>query len=478
MRFTGFIGPSYTSSSLNVDCQRCVNLYPEVDALGTGKAGEVASLVSTPGLTLEVTLPTGPVRGLYEASNGSVYAVAGPAVYLIASDFTCTLLGNINTATGPVSMIDNGVQLAIVDGLNGWYVTLANNTLAQITDPNFLGSTQVSFQDGYFIFNEPGTQVCYISPQYAVSGFNALSIGSNSSSPDNLVVAIAINQNVYMFGDQHTEVWYDAGTAPFPFARIQGSVVQIGCSSAFSVGVLEGIPYWVGGDANGQGIVYKMNGYQPQRVSTPSVENVIRSAGAANIANARAWTYQSGGHLFYCLNVPGLSSTWVFDSSTGLWHERAFLTAFGLTRHIVDCACVAYGVNIGGDYQSGNIYSIDPLNYTDNATPVPRIRASPHLTEDLMRMFHSSFQLDMEVGVGITTGQGENPQVVLQWSDDGGHRWSNEHWASAGAVGETRKRVLWRRLGVTRDRVYRVTITDPVKVALIGAEINFEQEAS
>ncbi|MES2355610.1 MAG: packaged DNA stabilization protein [Pseudomonadota bacterium] len=477
MRFIGFIGPSYTSSSLNVDCQRCLNLYPEIDQLGTGKAGEVASLVSTPGLTLLLALPASPVRGVYQASNGAVYAVGGNKVYSISNAWVSTEIGTIFTTSGPVSMIDNGVQLVIVDGLNGWYVTLANNAFAEITDTNFQNSTLVSFQDGYFIFNKPDSQVCYVSNLYAVT-FNALAIGSNSSSPDNLVAAVAINQNLYMFGSQHTESWYDAGTTPMPFARIQGSVVQIGCSSAFSIGVLEGAPYWVGGDANGQGIVYKMNGYVPQRISTPAIESVIRGAGATNIANARAWTYQSSGHLFYCLNVPGLQSTWVYDSSTSLWHERANLTNQGLDRHIVDCSSVAYGVVIGGDFSSGNIYQIDQSSFTDNGTPIVRMRSSPHMTQDLMRMFHSRFQLDMEVGVGLATGQGSAPQAILQWSDDGGHTWSNEHWAGAGRIGETKNRSIWRRLGSTRDRVYRVTITDPIKVVLIGAEIDFEQGAS
>jgi hypothetical protein len=478
MRFVGFIGPSYQASSLNVDAQRCLNLFPEVDALGTGKAGEVASLVGTPGLTSLLILPTGPLRGLYQASTGLVFAVGGNTLYSISSAWAATVLGTINTASGPVSMADNGVQLALVDGLNGWSVTLSNNTFAQITDPNFINSTVVSFLDGYFVFNKPNSQTCYVSPLYAVTGFNALATGANSSSPDNLVATLCVGQNLYMFGSQHTETWYDAGTTPMPFARIQGSVVGVGCSAPFSIGVLQSIPYWLGGDANGQGIVYQMNGYVQQRVSTTAVEFAIRSGGPANIANARAWTYQSGGHLFYCLNVPGLPSTWVYDASVSLWHERAYLTNQGLSRHLVDCSTVAYGVVIGGDYQSGNIYLIDYSNYTDNGAPIARVRSSPHMTEDLNYMTHSRFQLDMEVGVGLSTGQGSAPEAILQWSDDGGHKWSNEHWTSIGAIGKTKDRAIWRRLGITRDRVYRVTITDPVKVVLIGAEIDFQRADS
>jgi hypothetical protein len=70
--------------------------------------------------------------------------------------------------------------------------------------------------------------------------------------------------------------------------------------------------------------------------------------------------------------------------------------------------------------------------------------------------------------------QGFNPQVMLRWSDDGGHTWSNEHWVSIGKIGEYYRRAIWRRLGMTlklRDRVYEVSGTDPVKIAIMGAEL-------
>jgi hypothetical protein len=67
-----------------------------------------------------------------------------------------------------------------------------------------------------------------------------------------------------------------------------------------------------------------------------------------------------------------------------------------------------------------------------------------------------------------------DPQVMLRWSDDGGHTWSNEHWRSMGKTGEWGRRVIWRRLGMTlklRDRVYEVSGTDPIKIAIMGAEL-------
>lgn len=553
-----------------------MNLYPEIDALGTGKEQEVASLVSTPGLTLLCTLPTSPVRGTYTSSAGVLYAVGGNKVYSISSSWVASELGTLLTSTGAVSFADNGKQLVLVDGPNGYYLSIATltttttvtaagtttltsssttqqiftgssaqtvvlpavstltvgtlfyienrssvaitvqasdattiqnmaansllimtckatsgsgatpwgssyttnhisgSTFSQITDSNFLGANQVSYLDSFFIFNKPSSQEIYVSDLIAVT-FNALAFGSAESSPDNVVGHVACNQIVYVFGSQSAEAFYDSGTTPFPLTRIQGAVVQVGCAATFSIAVAQSTPYWIGGDKDGQGIVYRVNGSQPERISTPAVESSIRSVGTTNVSNARAWTYQQGGHVFYCLNVPGLTSTWVYDVTTGYWHERTYLGSWGFERHRVDCSAVAYGVNVAGDYVSGNVYKLDSSSYTDNGISIVRMRTAPHFAQDMKRLFHASFQLDMETGVGLTgSAQGIDPQAILQWSDDGGHSWSNEHWASIGKIGTTRTRVIFRRLGKSRDRVYRVMIPDPVKVTLIGAELEVE----
>lgn len=477
MRFPGFIGPSYTLTSVNADCQRCINLYPELDETGTGKEKEVASLVGTPGLKLLASIGSGPVRGVYTASTGTLYVVSGNTLFKVDSGWNSQTLGTLLSNSGPVSLADNGIQLFLVDGTNGYYVTLATDVFTQVTDPNFLGADQVATQDGYFIFNEPGTKKFYISGLEAVT-FNALDIASKEGTPDNIVGLVSDQRNLYLFGSLSTEVFYDSG-ATFPFERIQGAYIPVGCMAAFSIAKLQQAVYLLGQDTNGRGIVYRVQGYQAQRISTHALEKVISGFSASSLSSARAWTYVQGGHGFYCLNFPGAESTWVFDTTTNLWHERASLNLGTLTRHKSDCAAFAYGNNIVGDYQSGNVYALDSQTYSDNGSPIPRIRSAPHITEGLNRVFHSHFQLDMETGVGIDgSGQGTSPLAVLQWSDDGGHTWSNEKQASPGAIGATLTRVLWRRLGASRDRVYRVRITDPVKVVLLGADLGLEQGAN
>jgi hypothetical protein len=100
---------------------------------------------------------------------------------------------------------------------------------------------------------------------------------------------------------------------------------------------------------------------------------------------------------------------------------------------------------------------------------IRRLRQAPHIHQEHEWMYHHRFQLDLETGIGLESGQGVDPQVMLQWSDDGGYTWSNEYWVSAGTMGEQDVRALWYRLGRSRNRLYRVIVSDPVKWAFIDA---------
>lgn len=488
-RFPGFIGPSYTLQSVNVDCQRALNLFPEVNDLGTGKEREPASLVPTPGLRgLIGNDDNGPggVRCLYRASTDRLFTVVGNNLKEIT---TTTIVGNpgsIHTSYGPVSMADNGTHLVIVDGLNGYVYNMDTAAFETITDDDFPdGVTQVAYLDGYFVFITPDSQQFFFSALDDVT-FDSLDVGVARGSPDRLVGLIASAQNLFLFGTQSTEVFYDSGDADDPFQRVSGAVVDVGCAAPFSIAKLPGGGLaWLGGDEHGAGIVYQMTGYQAKRVSTFAIEELIRGLTGEQIAAARAWCYQQGGHGFYVLNIPGLSTTWVYDVSTGLWHERSFRGNDGQEqRHRADCHAVFDGVNVVGDYENGNIYALDPQRYGDYvdlqnvfvATLITRERVAPHISKTGNFTRHNAFELDMETGVGLDGGvQGSNPTATLFYSDDGGTSWRSAGSRSIGAIGERKKRPVWRRLGSARDRVYKVRITDPVKTVLIGANLDLEE---
>lgn len=474
MRFKGFIGPSYKQLSVEIDSQRCINLYPQMNEMQTGKDGEVACLIGAPGTILRGTFGDGPIRGLYYTTKGTQYLVSGNQLYSISSSYVGTLIGTLQTKSGPVSMADNGLQLFIVDGLNGYYVDFSvPGTLVQVTSINFIGSNLVTFQDGYFIFSAPDSTEFYLSDLNDIT-FTAPANTDKNGYPDKIVSIISVNRNLWLFGDVSTEVWFDSGDNLNPFQYSPGSMMEYGCVSPFSVAQLFNTVFWIGKDRSGTGMVFMANGYSPVKISTHAVETSIQSY--STISDAIGFTYQENGHQFYVLIFPTANTTWVYDIATQLWHERVYTNQGNFERIRANCYAFGFGnTHLVGDYANGNLYEMSSSAYSDNGNALTRQRIAPHISNDMNQVFFSRFQLDIESGVGLDgIGQGTDPQAILQWSNDGGHTWSEEAWASFGAIGHTKKRAEWRRLGRSRDRVFKLTITDPVKVILLGAELELE----
>jgi hypothetical protein len=387
---------------------------------------------------------------------------------------TPTLVGNL-TGTGPVSIADNGTQLFFACNPDGFIYNQSTNVFAQIIDPDFEGAVTVCYLDGYFVFNQPNSQIIWVTQLLDGTSVDPLDFASAEGSPDGVVALIADHRELWVYGTDTVEVWYNAGGADFPLQRIQGAFNEIGCAAAFTPAKLDNGLFWLGQDARGRGIVYRANGYTGQRISTHAVEYSIQKN--LNMSDAVAYTYQQDGHAFYVLNFPTANITWVYDVATQAWHERAGFDNGALTRHRGNNQCNFQGNIVIGDYETGAIYKYNLNVYADNNEPQKWLRswrALPTGQNNLKRTAQHSLQLDCETGVGLNDGQGSDPAVMLRWSDDGGHTWSNEHWRSMGKIGEYGYRTIWRRLGMTekiRDRVYEVSGTDPVKIAIMGAEL-------
>lgn len=495
------LGSAYTARSVNAADNRMINLFPEVIPEG-GKTP--AFLNRAPGLKLEVAVGTGPVRGMW-TFNDYAYIVSGNTLYKVDTQYNITALGVVAN-DGPVSMTDDGTYLGVACNGPTFYYNSVTDTFGEITDPDFPGALTISYLNGYFVFIEPNSQKVWTAELLDPTSIDPLAFASAEGSPDGLVSSITDHSEVWLFGTNSVEVWYNSGNVDFPLQRIQGAFNEIGCAATFSVAKLDNGLFWLGSDARGRGIVYRANGYTGTRISTHAVEWQIQQYG--NISDAIAYTYQQDGHAFYVLTFPTANATWVYDVSTQAWHERASFTNGDFGRHRSNCQMTFNNKVMVGDYQNGNVYSFDLNVYKDHNRTQKWLRswrALPTGTNTLKRTAQHSLQLDAETGVGLSgvtevlghiyltpliivgtfiiDGEVQivtsvdnyvNPQVMLRWSDDGGHTWSNEHWRSMGPIGGYGTRVIWRRLGMTmklRDRVYEISGTDPVKIAIMGAEL-------
>ena len=473
MRMKGFIGPAYQLQTVNQECQRCINLYPQINELQTAADGEIGSLVSTPGLRLLTTCGTGPIRGVYSTSTGRLAVVSGNEVYRLDDTWTPTLCGTILTAEGPVSMSDNGTQLMIVDGPNGYILSMVDGSLTRITSEGFPGANTVTFQDGYFICNNPGTGQWFISALYDGFSWNALDFVTAEGSPDNTVAVLSNQRQVWVFGERSIEVWWDSGATDFPFSRIDGAFIEYGCIAGQSAKRYSNTVIWLGGGPNAAGIVWMAQGYVPKRISNHGVELAIQSY--PNIQDATAWVYQENGHAFYCLNFPTANTTWVYDISTGQWHERCYMGKNGnFERARPECYAFCYQTHVVGDYQNGKIYALENTTYTDDGNPLVRLRRATHLSVDGRRVYFNKFQLFALVGQGLDGDPvvGTDPYVQMRYSDDFGHTWSYPTTRALGKTGQYANRVIWRRTGQSRNRVYEVSCSDPVPLVMLGADLD------
>lgn len=468
---TPILGSSYVARSVNAADSRMVNLFPEIVPEG-GK--ESAFLQRCPGLSLLLTIGDGPIRGLWQFGD-YMYVVSRDKLYKVATDYAFSEVGTISGVNEPVSMADNGTQLFVACNGPSYIYNASTDTFGRIVDEDFPGAVTVGYLDGYFVFNEPNSQRIWCTSILDGTSIDPLDFASAEGSPDGVVGILSTFREWWVFGTNSIEVWYDAGSADFPFQRLQGGYIEIGCDAPFSIVKLDNSIFWLGKDSRGNGIIYKANGYTPQRISTHAIEWQIQQYDT--LSDAIGYSYQQDGHSFYVLTFPNGNCTWVYDASTQAWHERASFSNGSFGRHRSNCQVFFNNNVIVGDYLNGNVYILDLNVFSDSDYPQKWLRswrALPTGTNNLKRQSHHSLQLDCETGVGLNSGQGVDPQVMLRWSDDGGHTWSNSHWVSIGRIGNYGSRAIWRRLGMTtklRDRVYEISGTDPVKINIVGAEL-------
>lgn len=489
-----WLGGSYPSRSLEADCERTINMYTELTESGAGKSQ--ATLYGTPGLTLKVDLAAGNNVGITTYNYQGVdrtFVVSGSTLYEVFEDFTSISRGTL-AIDQPAHWAFNLRQIAIATGSGFYCFDLSTNVLSQITYVihNADGTTtpgtpfnasDVEFIDGYLFALVTGTNQVNASQPFDATDWNPLDYVLKSGASDNAVGLAADHLQLYVFGSQTTEVFFDnANPTGFPFTRVQNGFIQRGLISPSVLIEMDDGLFWLGAMQGGGPVAYRNSGYTAVRISNHAVEAAMQSY--PTVMDAVGSYYVEDGHTNFLMHFPsansGRGATWGFDTTTGLWHERLFWDtsvsdwAGDPARYIT----YAWGQQIVADWRNSNIclQSLNVYTTLDAAgavAPIRRQRTSPPLARTMNWNYFHEFQLDLQTGLNIPLdpAQGSNPLAILQFSDDGGQNWSNEITAELGMIGQTAWRVMWRRLGKSRDRVFRVTITDPIPIAIVNAYI-------
>jgi hypothetical protein len=545
----GYVTAAISGTTLTVSAINSgATIYPGQTIVGAGVSANTVITALGSGTVLSAAIAT---AGTGYALNDTITVLGGvygnsPATFTVTAigsggavtTLTQTYSGQytslpISPASTSTSGAGTGLTLNLTTGTGtgqtGTYVVsnsqavssetmyLLNWSVLPASDGAFSGGTVVDIVDNYFVYNDPNTQLWAASNLLSPITYG-LSYGTKFTSSDKLVSLICDHGQVYLLGENTSEVWADVGTFPFPFQRIPGSSSQHGIIAPFSVSRVGNSFAYLARNTRGQAEIVMMNGYFPQRISTHAVENTLVNQ---YVGDAVAYTYQLEGHENYVISFPTLDLTWVYDVTTGLWHKWLWVDNNNIYhRHRSNCSTFFQGLVIVGDWQNGLIYKLDLQNYTDNGQEIRRLRRAPHLVTDLQRQYFAEMQIQFQPGVGLNglnvtgsapipipgatyyssphiisgtetvapnaikvvsaqsqtvTAVNVDPQAMLRWSNDGGSTWSNEHWTSIGKIGKYKNRAIWRRLGWSRDRIFEVVVTDPVKAVIVSANLKAEE---
>lgn len=382
--------------------------------------------------------------------------------------------GTIITAFGTGSGGAGTYTVSASQTVSSTTIYALNWTVLPSTDGAFEGGGTVDISDNYFVYNKPNSQLWAASDLLSPIT-DPLSFASKDGSPDDLVAIIVDRREVYLLGEMSSEAWLDVGSVPFPFQRIQGSSTQQGIAAAYSCARVGNSFAYVSKNNRGEATIVQMNGYIPQRISTHAVETTLVGQ---DVSDAIAWTYQLEGHETYVVTFPSIGEnglTWAYDITTGLWHKWLYTNNQNqYERHRGNCCAFFNQQVLLGDYENGKLYRLSLSQYTDDGQLIRRLRRCPHITTDLQRQYFAELQIQFQPGVGLPVGQGQDPQAMLRWSDDGGFTWSNENWVTIGKQGQYFTRAMWRRLGFARDRIFEVVVTDPIKAVIVSANLKAE----
>jgi hypothetical protein len=447
---------SYQLRSRPASSSRLVNCFAEPLPKG---AKTPYALSRAPGVAAWTTVGTGPISAIHSAL-GYLWVVSGVKLYRVDSNKTVTELGTVGSPSR-VDIANNISTVVVVNQPNAFYYDTTTSTFGQITDVDFTsrGATDVEFLDNYLLFVEPNSGRFFGSDVGSATSFDGLSFATAEGSPDNLVGIKVDHRQALLFGEKSVEIWELVGGAGFPFARAANGYIEQGCFNGRTAAKQDNSVFWMAEDYT----VRRLDGITPTRISQTGIEQAL---GQVTVGSGQAFSYSQEGHLFYVLTFP--EGTFVYDATTKEWHERQ---TYGYPYWLSWSHAQFAGLELVGDVSSNRIGYLSPDTFADWGTTQRMEWTYQPVYAAGNRAFHDRLEIIMETGTGLISGQGSDPEMMMEVSDDGGRTWSSLPNRKIGKIGDYQKKVVWQQLGSSYDRVYRGAISDPVRATLIDTQL-------
>jgi hypothetical protein len=453
---------------------RLVNGYPEI----SGEDGKSAfAIYGAPGLTRwDSGSFAGAERGLIELSSSALIAVLGNQIVSFDAAGAGAALANI-VGSGRLLLARNRAatpQIGIVTSAGQYYV-LAGGTLTLNADADLPAPNSIDYLRGRFLYGIPDGRI-FCSAVDDGTSIGALAFDVADSNADNLVRVFVNAGFLYVFGVRSLEIWQaDPSLAgqPFPYSAVQQDI-EYGLKGAHTVAKFEKALIWV--DQNGI-VRYGRDG-SAERVSTHAVERSIAALTSIQqdemVGSVHAWqgheTYTLKGAAFtWCLDLP-LARRQGFERA---WYMRQ---SYGLDRWRCNAAILFAGKYILGDESDGKLYFLDPDAYTENGADHVLEVWCPHSHRFPERLIVDAVEVDVVSGVGLnsTSSWNANPELMIDFSDDGGKTFEGERRASIGRLGEYGQTVRLNRWGrcAKKGRIWRLKASAAVLKGVNGAAVH------
>ncbi len=421
-----------------------------------------------------VELPSNVSIGMSWHSDRLIVVTQNRRIYAIeTSSGTITdITGELLPGTARPTFASNGIYLFISGGgtpIKWRGVGFLTEALGGLP-PDM---THINYLDGYLIGNRR-----LVSENYKVVQFSdfddpevwtGTNIFSNNAEPDPITAITTSQRELYVVGENSTEVWQNVGSSPVPFAR--SFIWQYGTKAPYALISDDNSVFMI----NQNRLILRLSSRQLSPISEP-LSNELDGYDTIEDCFTGSFSWKGGRHVFF--GFPTERKYWSYDLKSGQWTEwRGFDSGWDRCR--INCLfeSLADGHIYAGDFNDGRIYRLSDTEKTEAGGIFKRSRTfSIRDAGGSIRKKANWLRIKMsrDVASAFTGTLPEtNPKVELRWKDDD-KEWSNWRQVSLGTVGNNKVYAEFRKLGIYRTRQYEVQMSDPAKFSMISVETDEE----
>jgi hypothetical protein len=416
------------------------------------------NILSRPPLVSYASRGAGPIQGAFQKPglfSGDKFYVSNGHLFREGVD-----KGAID-GSGEVIWAAGIGELLVTRGASAWSYNGTN--LAAVAFPDSAQVNSVHWMARRFVYARKGSGRFYWSALDDGRTIDGFDFANAESEPDELLDIAKMGDLFAMLGANSVETWMLNGDTDLPWTRVSQRTFGRGI---FSPGAKAEIAdantvYFVSSD----GMVCKMAGDAPQRVSDSALEEDIKLASEISV-----FGYQYEGKPFVVIRLEDVA-TYVLDLVAGDMPSR--FSTQGRANWAPLCAITVNGVPYFGDDTTASVWQFSEGAVTDSGQV------------EMARYFTGGYPSASNVSIinllvsgnngsaTVETGESADPILEMRFSRDGGRTWSDWRANRWGRMGEYKRRARFGACGSFSQpgflAEFRMLACAPLRVERVGA---------